>query len=473
MRSAMPHIRSSSSLALRRLLLATAGVGLGLCAGMGEGSAMTLTEALAAAYNNNPTLLAQRARLRESDEGINQALSGWRPTVQFTGSAGVQRNEESGFNQQTLVPRNIDLNVIQNVYNGGRTVAQTAQAENTVRATRAQTLATEQAVLFSVVTAYMDVVQNQAVLDLSINNEQVLRRQLEASQDRFRVGEITRTDVAQSESRYAGATADRVQAEGTLQNSRAAFERAVGEPPGLLQPPVEHPVLPVTRAESASLAGSNNPNVIAAQFTEAAARDNVRNVRGQLLPQLNIIGDLNKAQEVTVNLRNTTANSASIIARVTVPLYEAGQFYSQTRQALEVVGQRRSELDDTRRQVVQIAESDYETIQALRARITSLQSTIRAAEIALEGVQQEAAVGARTVLDILDAEQEVFTDRVNLVRSQHDLAISEFDLAQQVGRLNAVDLKLPVEVYDFDIHYKSVRDKWIGFTPPGNAAGNQ
>src|SRR5262249_21537291 len=161
-----------------------------------------------------------------------------------------------------------------------------------------------QAVLFSVVTAYMDVVQNQAVLDLSINNEQVLRRQLEASQDRFRVGEITRTDVAQSESRYAGATADRVSAEGTLQNSRAAFERAVGEPPGLLQPPVERPVLPVTRAESASLAGSNNPNVIAAQFTESAARDNVRNVRGQLLPQLNIIGDLNKAQEVTVNLRN-------------------------------------------------------------------------------------------------------------------------------------------------------------------------
>jgi TolC family type I secretion outer membrane protein len=469
----MPHIRSSSSLALRRLLLATAGVGLGLCAGMGEGSAMTLTEALAAAYNNNPTLLAQRARLRESDEGINQALSGWRPTVQFTGSAGVARSEETGLPQQTLVPRSLDLNVIQNVYNGGRTAAQTAQAENTVRSTRAQTLATEQTVLFSVVSAYMDVVQNQAVLDLSINNEQVLRRQLEASQDRFRVGEITRTDVAQSESRYAAATADRVQAEGTLQNSRAAFERAVGEPPGLLQPPVERPVLPVSRAESASLASSNNPNVIAAQFTEAAARDNVRNVRGQLLPQLNVIGDILKEQEVTPNIRNTTANSFSVIARVTVPLYEGGQFYSQTRQALEVVGQRRSELDDTRRQVVQLAESDYETIQALRARIISLQSTIRAAEIALEGVQQEAAVGARTVLDILDAEQEVFTDRVNLVRSQHDLAIAEFDLAAQVGRLNAVDLKLPVEVYNFDTHYTAVRNKWIGFTPPGNAAGNQ
>jgi TolC family type I secretion outer membrane protein len=313
----------------------------------------------------------------------------------------------------------------------------------------------------------MDVVQNQAVLDLSINNEQVLRRELEATQDRFRVGEITRTDVAQAESRLAAATADRVQAEGNLQSSRAAFERAVGEPPGLLQPPPERPVLPISRAEAASLAGTNNPNVIAAQFVEAAARDNVRAVRGQLLPQLSIVGDLNKGQETTTTIANRTANSASIIARMTMPLYEGGAIYSQTRQAVEQIGQRRSEADDTRRQVVQTAEQDWETLQATRARIESLQSTIRAAEIALEGVQQEAAVGARTVLDILDAEQELFTDRVNLVQSQHNEVVTEFDLAQQVGRLTAVDMKLPVQIYDFDKHYKAVRSKWIGLTPPG------
>src|SRR5262249_6298941 len=160
-----------------------------------------------------------------------------------------------------------------------------------------------------------------------------------------------------------------------------AFERAVGEPPGLLQPPTERPVLPTSRAEAASLASTNNPNVIAAQFVEAAARDNVRNIRGQLLPQIAIIGDLNQAKETSGAIRNRNANSASIIARMTVPLYEGGQIYSQTRQALEVTGQRRSELDDTRRQVVQTAEQDWETIQSLRARIQSLLSTIRAAEI--------------------------------------------------------------------------------------------
>ncbi len=442
-----------------------AGASFGLLAAIPGSAALTLTEALVAAYNNNPTLLAQRARLRESDEGVSQALSGWRPTVQFTGSAGFQSSSTTGFATSTLHPRELDLNVTQPVYNGGRTVAATSQAENTVRSTRAQTLATEQTVLFSVVSAYMDVVQNQAVLDLSINNEQVLRRQLEATQDQFRVGEVTRTDVAQAESRLAAATASRVQAEGTLETSRATFERVVGEPPGLLQPPTERPVLPANRAEAANLAANNNPNVIAAQFVEAAARDNVRVVRSQLLPQISIVGDLNRSIDTSTTLHGLTTDSASVTARMTVPLYEGGQIYSQTRQAFETIGQRRSELDDTRRQVVQTAQQDWEALQADRANIRSLIETIRAAEIALEGVRQEALVGSRTVLDILDAEQELFTDRVNLVRAQHDEVVTEFDLGQQIGRLTAVDLKLPVEIYNFDTHYKAVRDKWIGFSP--------
>src|SRR5579885_3576588 len=206
-----------------------AGASFGLLAAIPGSAALTLTEALVAAYNNNPTLLAQRARLRESDEGVSQALSGWRPTVQFTGSAGFQSSSTTGFATSTLHPRELDLNVTQPVYNGGRTVAATSQAENTVRSTRAQTLATEQTVLFSVVSAYMDVVQNQAVLDLSINNEQVLSRQLEATQDQFRVGEVTRTDVAQAEARLEQAHAGRTQAEGNLASSRATYERVVGQ----------------------------------------------------------------------------------------------------------------------------------------------------------------------------------------------------------------------------------------------------
>ncbi len=350
---------------------------------------MTLTEALAATYNNNPTLLAQRARLRETDEGVPQALSGWRPTVQFTGSAGVQRNEATDLQQRTLTPRTLDLNVTQPIY------------------------------------------------------KQVLRRQLEATQDRFRVGEVTRTDVSQAEATLATATATRVQSEGTLQNVRANFERFIGEPPGLLEPPSERPILPTSRAEAATLAGNNNPNVISAQFNEAAARDAVRVVRGQLLPQLSIIGDIGKSQETQTQLQNRTSNTASVIARMTVPLYEAGQIYSQTRQANETVGERRNQIDDTRRQAVQTAQSDFETLQANRAQVRSLLASVKANEVAYEGVQQEALVGARTVLDVLTAEQTLFTSRVGLVQAQH--------------------LNLPVQIYDFDKYYRAVRNKWIGF----------
>ncbi len=317
--------------------------------------------------------------------------------------------------------------------------------------------------LLSAVTAYLDVVQGQAVLELSINNEQVLRRQLEATQDRFRVGEVTRTDVSQAEATLATATATRVQSEGTLQNVRANFERFIGEPPGLLEPPSERPILPTSRAEAATLAGNNNPNVISAQFNEAAARDAVRVVRGQLLPQLSIIGDIGKSQETQTQLQNRTSNTASVIARMTVPLYEAGQIYSQTRQANETVGERRNQIDDTRRQAVQTAQSDFETLQANRAQVRSLLASVKANEVAYEGVQQEALVGARTVLDVLTAEQTLFTSRVGLVQAQHNEVLAEFSVASDIGRLTALDLNLPVQIYDFDKYYRAVRNKWIGF----------
>jgi outer membrane protein len=460
-------IRTShgATIGWRRLLLAGSALWLANLSLAGGVQAMTLQEALAAAYNNNPTLLAQRARLRESDEGVPQALSGWRPVVQFTGSVGVQETEVTGTTQPTLTPRTLDLNVTQPIYSGGRTAAATSQAENTVRATRALTLATEQQVMLSAVTAYFDVVQTPAVLELSVNNEQVLRRQLEATNDRFRVGEVTRTDVSQAEATLATATATRVQAEGTLENTRAAFERFIGEPSGLLEPPAERPVLPTSRAEAATLAARNNPNIVSAQFNEAAARDAVGVVRGQLLPQISIVGDLNKGQETATQFQNRTVNSSSIIARMTMPLYEGGQIYSQTRQANETVGERRSQIDDARRQVVQQAQSDWETLQANRAQVEALKVSVRANEVAAEGVQQEALVGARTVLDVLTAEQTLFTSRVGLVQAEHNEAVAEFSVASDVGRLTALDLNLPVQPYDFDKHYKAVRNKWIGFGP--------
>ena len=434
-------------------------------------SAETLTEAFAQAYQYNPQLQAQRAQLRATDESVPQALAGWRPTVQFTGSAGRQVTETrqpvtaGGSSTQFLTPKSLDLNLTQPVWTSGRTPALIRQAEHTVLAQRAQTVATEEQVLFSVAQAYLDVVRDQATVELNINNEQVLRRQLEATNDQFRVGEVTRTDVAQAESRVALAVATRVQAEGNLQVSRSNYQRAVGHLPDRLAQPNERVELPATRDEALALARAQNPNVVIADYSAKASEDTVVATRAQLLPQVAVIGDANKADETVT--RGRDVNSLSVIARMTVPLYEAGSIYSQTRAAKQTVYQRRDLLDDARRAAIQLATRDWETIQSGRAQVQSLMSTIRAAEIALEGVRQEAQVGSRTVLDVLNAEQELFTDRVQLVQAQHDLAVAEFDLAQQVGRLTAEQLKLPVQLYDVRKHYDEVRNKWIGFGSKG------
>jgi len=434
--------------------------------------AETLAEAFAQAYQYNPQLLAQRAQLRATDESVPQALAGWRPTVQFTGSAGkeISQTTQSVNNvgtrtTQYLTPRTLDLNITEPVWTSGRTPALIRQAEHNVLSQRAQTVATEEQVLFSVAQAFLDVVRDQATVQLNINNEQVLRRQLEATNDRFRVGEVTRTDVAQSESRVALAVATRVQAEGNLQVSRSNYQRAVGHLPDRLAQPTERVNLPATRDEALALARAQNPNVIIADYSAKAAEDAVVATRAQLLPQVSVIGDANKSDETLIQGRNV--NSLSLIARMTVPLYEAGSVYAQTRAAKQTVSQRRDLLDDARRVAIQLATRDWETIQSGRAQVQSLQSTIRAAEIALEGVRQEAQVGSRTVLDVLNAEQELFTDRVNLVQAQHDLAVAEFDLAQQVGHLTAEELKLPVQPYDPKRHYDEVRNKWIGFGSKG------
>jgi len=429
--------------------------------------AQTLTEALAYAYNTNPQLLAQRALLRSTDEQVPQALSNWRPTVTFTGQAGTARGDIAEPRAATTYlsyrERMLDLQVTQPIYRGGRTEAQTRQAINTVEATRAQTLSVETTVFQAVCQAYLDVVRDQTLVEVNINNEQVLRKQLEAAQDRFRVGEVTRTDVAQAESSLAQATATRISSAGQLQVSIANYVRAVGHPPGRLVLPRERPGLPATRDEALSLAAHNNPGVIAATFAELAARDNIDVVRGQLLPQISIVGDVNRSYGPSVTLSGTREDTGSIIARLTMPLYEGGAIYSQTRQAEQTVGQRRSQVDDARRQAVQTATQSWETLIAARASIASFAQAVRAAQIALEGTQQEALVGSRTVLDVLIAEQQLFTTQSQLVTSQHDAAIAEFNLAAATGRLIAPELKLPVQLYDMERHYKAVKDKWAGF----------
>ncbi|HVH81856.1 MAG TPA: TolC family outer membrane protein [Stellaceae bacterium] len=429
-------------------------------------SAQTLTEAFASAYNNNPQLLAQRSLLRQTDEGVPQALSNWRPTVTFTGEGGINRgnvNTGMGDVYSTFKTKEVDIRLTQPIYRGGRTEAQTRQAINLVQSARAQTLAVETTVFQAVAQAFFDTYRDQTLVEVNRNNENVLKKQLDATRDRFRVGEVTRTDVAQAESSLAQATANRIASEGQLEVSRAEYTRAVGHPPGRLVLAKERPVLPASRDEALALAATDNPSVISAAFAEAAARDNIDVVRGQLLPQISIIGDLNRSFSPSITLKTAREDTASVVAQMTMPLYEGGQIYSQTRAAEQTVGQRRSQVDDARRQAVQSATQSWETLQSARAAVASFGAAVKAAQIALEGTQQEALVGSRTVLDVLISEQQLFTTQSQLTQAQHDAGLAEFNVAAAIGRLVAPEMKLPVQLYDMDKHYREVKDKLFGF----------
>ncbi|MFQ5776199.1 MAG: TolC family outer membrane protein [Kiloniellaceae bacterium] len=429
--------------------------------------AQSLTEALAAAYTTNPTLRAARAELRAVNEGVPQALSNWRPDVTVSASGGKQNfeTETSFFSaQQNTTPLEAAVTLTQPVYRGGRTIAGTQAAENDVRAQRASLTTVEQSVLLDAATAYMDVWRDQAVIEFNLSNERVIRRQLEATQDRFTVGEVTRTDVAQAETRLAVATADRIAAEGALTASRAAFEEVVGIVPEVLAPPPPLQGLPGTQEDVVALAIARNPDVLAATFAEKAARNRVREVIGELLPSVSLTATASRSEETSQ--RDSLTKRAQVLAQLTVPLYQQGAVSSRVREAKQISSQRRIEIEARRRRAEQEAVSAWEALLTARAQIRSFESGVRSAEIALEGVRQENLVGARTILDILDAEQELLDARVNLVRSRRDEIVAGFQVLSVIGRLTARDLKLPVAIHDPEIDYRKVRNRWFGLGAP-------
>lgn len=454
-----------------RHLMATAlTLGVAFVGGIDTASAQSLEDALAQAYSNNPALAAQRARQRAVDESVPQALSGYRPTVRAT--ADITRNAsnstfQGGETGSENNAKSVGISATQPLYDA--TVGPAVRrAERTVEAQRATVLANEQQILLNAAGAYLDVVQNQAVLELQANNEQVLRRQLDAARDRFRVGEYTRTDVSQSESRLAASIAARISAEGTLQASRATYERVVGSMPGKLKAPKPKFKLPATLDEVVEMARSNNPSVLSATYTEAAQREAVDQQFGRLLPSANLSAQANRTIDAgrSSGIDIKRQDGAQLTAQITIPLYQAGLPEALTREAKHTANQARLQIDDTRRQAVEAAISAWQGLQAARASIESYNSQIRAAEIALEGVRQEAQVGSRTVLDVLNQEQELLNARVNLVRAQRTEMVQAFTVLGAIGQLTARQLNLPVQYYDADTHYKQVRNKWIGTGVP-------
>ncbi len=425
--------------------------------------AQSLEEALASAYAGNPTLLAKRAELRATDEGVPQALSEMRPSISAEGSSGFTNNTLSTRTTnrtQSFNPSSASLSVSQSIYSGGQTSAAIASAENSVLAGRAELAGVEQSVLLDAVTAYLNVYRDQAILDLRINNEQVLWRQLEATTDRFEVGEITRTDVHQAEARLAKATADRIQAEGDLVSARATYRNVVGETPGKLNQPTLELNLPKSAEEAIKLAVEQNPDVVSAEFDERASQDNIKEVRGELLPSVDLTGTASRSLNASGN--STSLDTYSAKVTLSVPLYQSGSVYSRLRSARQTATQRRREIDTARRDATETAARAWETLQTSRARIKSFKAQIKASEVALEGVQREASVGSRTVLDVLDAEQELLDAKVSIVSAQRDETIAIFELKSAIGELTARHLSLPIEAYDSAKHYDEVRLKRVG-----------
>jgi outer membrane protein len=449
------------------------GIGIATIAGiaMGLGTAAhaeSLADALAAAYQNNPTLLAQRASLRATDETLSQAVAGWRPTITDSASAGYTKQPSffsqitgTGGGTQILNSRSNQISINQPIFDGLQTPYRVKQANRQILAGRAQLEATEQNIFLQTVTAYVDVIQYLAVLELDANNITVLQRTLEATRDQFRVGENTRTDVAQAEARLAAAQSDRLSAQAQVSAARAAYKSVVGDMPGTLDPVPALPKLPESQDVALQLALQTNPALQQAVYTEEASRKAIAVAKGSLLPSLSIQASRSDSKGSYSN--GPATYNDRITANLTIPLYQSGAEYSRIRQAKENNSRDRLNIETERRSVTQDVTNAWNNLVAARAVIDSTKEAVRADEIALDGVRQEAAVGSRTTLDVLNAENELLTQRVNLVRAERSEYVYAYTLLQAIGQLTAEKLALPVQYYDPKVHYDRVKDKWIGF----------
>ncbi len=442
----------------------------------GQGAAAeTLDSALARAYAGNPTLNAQRAGQRANDENVPRALAGYRPTVSaqasvgvsnVSGRLGVARGELGGGDaSQTLIPGSAGVSVTQTLFNGFRTDNQTRQAESQVLGGRETLRNTEMTTLFSAAQAYMNVLADTATLELNRNNVEVLEEQLRQTRDRFNVGEVTRTDVAQAEARLAGARAQVSLAEANLRTSIATYRQVIGVEPRQLAPgrPIDR-FVPGTLTAAVEIGLMEHPAILSALHSVDAAEAQVKIAESSLYPTVSLSG--NAAQVFDQQIANTRYFQGSIVGQLTVPLYQGGAEYAQIRQAKEQVGQARLQAELTRDQVRAGIVTAWGALEAAKARVIASQAQVQANEVALNGVREEARVGQRTTLDVLNAQQELLSARVSLIAAQRDRVVGSYQVVQTVGRLTTRFIAVPVAQYSAKQHYDQVKDLWYGVRTP-------
>jgi outer membrane protein len=456
------------------------------------GLPQTLVQALTEAYYNNATLQEQRAALRQTDENVPTAISGWRPTVSLSASTGRSSDTVNELSSsidpltgrvvqgrlrvpQSDNPSTGQATITQPIYSGGKTIAQTREARNAVYAARAQLLATEQTVFTNVENAYVTVITDTHVLALDQNNQTVLERQLQATRDQFNVGEITLTSVAQAQASLAQAVEQVAVAAGNLQIARENFRELVGDYPGDLVPPQPLALPVTTKDQAAQAANANNPSVIAAQFTDASNKDGIDVAFAALLPQVTV--QASAFSESNPSGPHTSTRGGSVLAQLTVPLYQGGQEYAAIRAARAKEQQSFASIIDAQRTAYAQATQAWEALVASRAAIVSTNAEIRANAIALDGTEREEIVGTRTTLDVLNAQQLLLNSQVQQVQNIATLVNNSYTVAAAIGRLTATDLGLPVTQYDDRKYFNAVKyagfgtgesaDRDVGIAPDG------
>jgi outer membrane protein len=459
---------------------AAAAVLLMAFAGPAPALAETIEAALVRAYQNNPQLNAQRALVRSTDENVPQALSGYRPKVALTASAGYQYTDTlttSGGTPNTIVrtethganpPRSAGLTVTQTLFNGNQTANKTRVAESQVSGAREALRVLEQTVLFQAASIYMDYLRDSAIVEVQKSNVRVLEQTLKQTRDRFNVGEVTRTDVAQSEAQLAAGKTQELTAESNLVTTRSNYRRIIGNEPENLAPgsPVDR-YLPPTLPQAVELSLIENPNVTAAMYGVDVNFLQVKINEGALLPTVTLQGSVQQAYEQTMISQRSFG--ASAVAQVSVPIYQGGAEYSLIRQSKETLAQQRLNLETTRDQTRANTVTAWGQLVAGKAQVASAQAQVQASEIALNGVREEAKAGQRTTLDVLNAQQALVNARVALVTAQHDRVVASYSTLNSIGRLSPQVLNLPTISYDPSVHYQQVRDSWFGLrTPDGH-----
>jgi outer membrane protein len=437
----------------------------------------TIEAALVRSYQNNPQLNAQRASVRFTDENVPQALSGYRPKVSITASAGEQytdTNSTQGGSPNQIVrteihgvnpPRAVGATITQTLFNGQQTANKTRAAESQVSGAREALRVLEQSVLLSAATIYMDYLRDAAIVEVQRSNTRVLEQTLKQTRDRFNVGEVTRTDVAQSEAQLAAGKTQQLAAESTLTTTRSNFRRIIGNEPEALAPgsPVDR-YLPASLPSAVELSLIENPNVTAAMFGIDVNYLQVKVNEGALLPTVTFQASVQQSYEQTMTTYR--AFGASAIAQISVPVYQGGAEYSLIRQSKETLAQQRLVLEQTRDATRANTVTAWGQLVAGRAQVSSAQSQVTASEIALNGVREEAKAGQRTTLDVLNAQQALVNARVALVTAQHDRVVASYAVLNSVGRLSPQVLSLNTTIYDPSVHYHQVRDSWFGVRTP-------